>query len=320
MLAPPARALFTALIDYAGLYPPVTRDMQAAVSEYDKERSGSSGWMLGRFIIAASRIEELLQEINAYQRRTERALAPFALSVIVDAVDGSQPWLTGMKTSLDRLVAPLQTETIALQVLEVPLPRLASQRDTYDATIGQFVALASTLGMRSLPTYVELPRDERWHSGLPDAMTVLARYRCGAKVRCGGVSADAFPSPEELAAFIVAATNAKVPFKATAGLHHPLRGLDPAGTGFMMHGFLNVLVAALVARDGADAITVEAAIGEEDANAFRIDNETIAWRDQHFDIASIEAMRSDGFVAYGSCSISEPVEDLTAIGMLSAQG
>src|SRR5581483_7426711 len=80
MLAPPARALFTALIDYAGLYPPVTRDMQAAVSEYDKERSGSSGWMLGRFIIAASRIEELLQEINAYQRRTERALAPFALS------------------------------------------------------------------------------------------------------------------------------------------------------------------------------------------------------------------------------------------------
>jgi hypothetical protein len=148
-------------------------------------------------------------------------------------------------------------------------------------------------------------------------MTVLARYHCGAKIRCGGITADAFPSPEELAAFIVAATEAAVPFKATAGLHHPVRALDPAGTGFMMHGFLNVLLATLVARDGADAITVEAVIGEEDAAVFRVDEETIRWRDRFFDIASIEAMRREGFVAYGSCSIAEPVEDLTAMGVLT---
>jgi hypothetical protein len=125
-----------------------------------------------------------------------------------------------------------------------------------------------------------------------------------AKVRCGG---EAFPSVEALAHFVAGCHAAGKPFKATAGLHHPLR--TPA-----QHGFLNLLAAAVFAHLGEAEIT--ALLAEEDPSAFTLDDEAFTARGQRAAAEQIAATRRELFIAYGSCSFSEPVEDLQALGML----
>jgi hypothetical protein len=123
----------------------------------------------------------------------------------------------------------------------------------------------------------------------------------GAKIRCGG---EVVPSVEEVAAFIAACHDAGVPFKATAGLHHPIRRGD-------RHGFLNLLAAAVFA-DG----DVEAIVAEEDPAAFVLDDDGLEVHGHRAGAAEIAAARAERFVAFGSCSFDEPVQDLVALGVL----
>jgi len=123
----------------------------------------------------------------------------------------------------------------------------------------------------------------------------------GAKIRCGGTT---LPSVEEVAAFVAACRDAGVPFKATAGLHHPIRSGD-------RHGFLNLLAAAVFA-DG----DLEAIVGEEDPAAFTVDGDGFGVHGRRAGAERIAAARRELFVAYGSCSFDEPAEDLIALGWL----
>ena len=76
-----------------------------------------------------------------------------------------------------------------------------------------------------------------------------------AKFRTGGLAAELFPTPVELAAVICACRDRQLPFKLTAGLHHAVRHNDPE-TGFTHHGFVNILAATLAAVDGAEVVDV----------------------------------------------------------------
>jgi hypothetical protein len=137
--------------------------------------------------------------------------------------------------------------------------------------------------------------------GLRGAVAAVREARAGAKIRCGGTT---LPSVSEVAAFVAACRDAGVPFKATAGLHHPIRSGD-------RHGFLNLLAAAVFADGDLDKI-----IGEEDPAAFTLDESTFGVHDHRADAEAIAEARAELFVAYGSCSFDEPVEDLKALGLL----
>ncbi len=137
--------------------------------------------------------------------------------------------------------------------------------------------------------------------GLRGAVAAVREARAGAKIRCGGTT---LPSVEEVAAFVAACREAGVPFKATAGLHHPIRSGD-------RHGFLNLLAAAVFA-DG----DLEAILAEEDPAAFRLDDDGFGVHDHSAGAETIAAARAELFVAYGSCSFDEPVDGLTALGLL----
>ncbi|MBV9276619.1 MAG: hypothetical protein JOZ97_00125 [Candidatus Eremiobacteraeota bacterium] len=118
-----------------------------------------------------------------------------------------------------------------------------------------------------------------------------------------------------MAAFLLRAQEYGVPFKATAGLHHPIRGIDPS-SGLLMHGFLNLLAAAIAARQGADRAELEALLDERDSNAFRITAEEFVWHSGRAGAAEVAEMRAAGFHSYGSCSFSEPIDDLISLGVL----
>lgn len=142
----------------------------------------------------------------------------------------------------------------------------------------------------------------------------LKRRGLRAKIRTGGVTEDAFPSPEAVAAFIRACRAAGVAFKATAGLHHPLRCVKPltyepnAAVG-TMHGFLNVFLAAALPDDA------EAVLRETDANSFAFDDDGVTWRGRRVTNDELRAMRELA-ISFGSCSFEEPIQDLKALGWL----
>ncbi len=302
------QAAFRAFIDYAGVFPPATLAMEPAVDEYLVARDGPHAWMLGRFIAPASRLDELVTVL----RRKDPA-EPIAVSAIVDSASDPRRWFG---TAQERLAAVALIRStvpqLTIEALETRLPVLTTKRDSYDASIGQFAAMAGQAGLRDVPIYVELPYDERWHEALPAAMGALARARLGAKLRCGGPEPQSIPSVADVAAFVATATSEGVPYKATAGLHHPVRHLREDGAA--AHGFLNLLAAAALAPD-LDRSMLEQVLAEEAPEAFEFDERGFAWRDVRVDVAAIARAR-ERLVGYGSCSFNEPIDDLVALRLL----
>jgi hypothetical protein len=284
-LRPSVRAAFGKLIDYAGLFPPAQLTLAQAADEYRAARAGPHAWMLGRFIIP---VQLLAEHSEAFD-------GPY--SVIADG-------------DLERLtqVGALRQRGAKIEALEIPLRNDISTDDAVDA-IEKLRSSLIALEPNDLPVFVEISRSGGW--------STLRRAAFGAKLRCGGVSAEAFPSVDRVADFIAGAHTSGVPFKATAGLHHPVRHRDPA-TGFMMHGFLNILAAAALAgRVQTD--TLKFVIAEEDPSAFGFEDDSFVWRDQRVSVDELHDVRQRGFVAYGSCSFAEPIEDLQALGILNSQ-
>ena len=159
------------------------------------------------------------------------------------------------------------------------------------------------------PVYCEVP--------LPE-LDEVRRGGCFAKVRTGGVKPEAIPAVEDVAAFIRACAGRRLAFKATAGLHHPVRAeyaLTYAADAprAVMHGFLNVFLAAAFAWHGRRDI--EPVLAETDAAAFRFDDRA-HWRDWSLDAAQVREARAQFAHAFGSCSFEEPVRDLEALGLL----
>jgi hypothetical protein len=143
----------------------------------------------------------------------------------------------------------------------------------------------------------------------------LARRALRAKIRTGGLTVDAFPAIRNVAEFLHACKAKGVAFKATAGLHHPLRCVKPltyepnAPTG-MMHGFLNVFLAAAM-LDHAEEI-----LEETDARAFAFDDAGASWRGHRVSTAELATMRREFATSFGSCSFEEPIGDLRSLGWL----
>jgi hypothetical protein len=144
--------------------------------------------------------------------------------------------------------------------------------------------------------FVELPLDDELERNLEQ----LKSRGAFAKVRCGG---ERTPSPDEVARFVRACAVAEIPFKASAGLHRPVRGDE-------QHGFLNLLAAVLFPQEA------EVALADDDHVAFALDGDRFAWAGFHAGAAEIAHMRRTRFRGFGSCSVTEPAEGLRELGLL----
>lgn len=178
-------------------------------------------------------------------------------------------------------------------------------------------ARAATLETKSVikakhPVYCEIALDKL------DQLDEIKAAGNFAKIRTGSVKADAIPSPKDVAAFISACAERRLPFKATAGLHHPIRAeyaltYEANAPRAVMHGFLNVLMAAAFAWRGEK--NIEAIIAETDASAFTFDGGA-KWRDLTLSVEQIKDARANFMHSIGSCSFDEPVHELQGLGLL----
>ena len=292
-----ASSLLDSLIDYAGLFPPAQLGMDAAVARYAAHRRSAEAWMLARFIAPATRLAEFW----------------VAAAEHVSGLAPAGPWRLAALLGADVAADAARVAAFNAAHLERALV------DTVELKAGtpEEIEHASGAVPRDLTTYVELPPA----ADLAPLLRALRARGARAKIRTGGVVPEAIPPTADLAGFLIACAAARVPFKATAGLHHAVRGMRPLtdeaeaprGT---MHGFLNVFAAATLAWAGADAAQVEAVLREECADAFRWRGDGLAVGDRLLEAEKLAGARAEFATSFGSCSFDEPVADLRAMGAL----
>ena len=282
------RALLESLVDYAGLFPPAGLDMPTAVRNYASYHSGPQAWMLGRFVVPVARLDEFEQAWQAQGSPSGRRLS----GLIADR-DAELPRVESFNAK--------HGETLQVDVVEMKAASVAEIEEVPGVT-----------------AYIELPTA----SDPTQLVSALKHENQRAKIRTGGLKADAFPSVSSVARFLRACAGAHVPFKATAGLHHPVRCVKPftyeadseQGT---MHGFLNVFLAAEMARRGYATMLVEQILAEDNPRAFRFSADSVQWRDAQFSADDLIDLRTNFAIAFGSCSFEEPIADLRALRLLS---
>ena len=167
---------------------------------------------------------------------------------------------------------------------------------------------------RSFTAYFEIPTK----GDVSPMVKSLARAGSRAKIRTGGVTPEAFPPAEEIIDFITTCRRERVPFKATAGLHHPIRGnyrltYEPHSPTGKMYGFLNVFLAATLVYAGETEETALEVLEEEDPLGFSFSDDAIVWRDKRVDAEQIQASRANFTISFGSCSFREPVDELESL-------
>lgn len=314
-------AFMEKLIDFAGLFPPAGLEMQAAVDRYAHHRRLAEAWMLHRFIVPAEGLGAFTAAAGPHLGPTDR----WSLSVLVGARDDAAVALARTDAQGDA-VAGLEAATgerAIVDALETPVPLAEAGAGCGDFLARLLEALADAgLGGREL--FVELPAGGDDRAVLAAIAAAAARFggedgpfsRVGAKVRCGGLVAEAFPEPERLAGVIARAGDLGLCLKFTAGLHHPVRRRS-ADPDVMMHGFLNVFGAGILAREaGLSGARLAACLAETEPAAFAFTEDAFAWRDLAVDAEAIARARGRWLAGFGSCSFLEPRDDLAALGLL----
>ena len=279
-----AEALLNRIVDYAGLFPPAALDMETAVRNYQKYLGGDGAWMLGNFLVPAAR----LTEFEAAFRNVccDEQEAPWTLSIVC----------SGTSADDARAIAEFQEGAAFIGGLEAK----AADARAAEATVGGLPS--------SRARYVEFPPERA-----PEVLPVLAKRGARAKIRMGGVTPESIPSVEAVAQFLLACAESRVAWKATAGLHHALRGvreIAPGGLRVAMHGFVNLFLAGALAYFGAGEAAVMKTLSEEEAGAWQADGDVVHWHDNTLIADQIEQVRSRFAIGFGSCSFAEPVDDL----------
>jgi hypothetical protein len=292
--------LLSRLIDYAGLFPPAGLDMPSAVTNYDSYLRSEYSWMLGRFIVPVARLSDFDEALGRLPVADSK---PWGLSVLMGAdpvADVARVVEFNARTSGSGNGRSAVVESVELKA-ESPAD----------------VARMAGIIPRELAAYFEIPLAGR------ERECIAAVAQCGrrAKIRTGGETADKCPDSARVVEFVRLCALAGVPFKATAGLHHPIRSVhrltyQPESPSGLMHGFLNLLLAAGFVKAGMETRLAMELLEEQSAAAMRFNSEGVEWREHRLRWPEVAEARQDFSISFGSCSFTEPVDDLRSLGLL----
>jgi hypothetical protein len=83
-----------------------------------------------------------------------------------------------------------------------------------------------------------------------------------------------------------------------------------------MHGFINVFLTAAFLMAGMPADLAVQLLQEQSERAFRFDSSEITWREHRLTRDQIAATRRGFAISFGSCSFTEPIDDLKSLSLL----
>ena len=296
MLKQPLHALLAELVDYAGLFPPAALEMAQVVANYALYRADPHAWVLARLIVPVGRLAEFE-----------------AASQLVHPGNDAVPWRISALAG-----ANLAADLASIAAFNARQAGRTAYVDTIElkaSTVQDIRALKRALP-DGLTAYVELPVGDDPRPLIDE----LAAHGLRGKVRAGGVLPELFPPPADLIRFLAACVAAKLPFKATAGLHHPIRApyrltYAPDSPRAVMYGYLNVFLAAAFLHAGMAEGEAQKVLEETSPAAFQFGDAEVAWRGSTLTTAQLAEARQIAN-AFGSCSFREPVDDLKALGLI----
>lgn len=213
-----------------------------------------------------------------------------------------------------------QTGRAVIDVFEVRLPEAGGAAVAVEKAWQRLTGGGST----PITPYFEVSLLGDWRPRLPAAAAAVrdtdrstgGTSRVGLKIRCGGLDAAAVPEPMAVAAAIATCRATGVPLKATQGLHHPFRHHD-SQLDTMVHGFLNLYAASVLAHVHDLPVTrLIEIVAEVEPEAFAIETNHLVWRDLEASSEEVAAARDGLLTTFGSCSFSEPRDDLYQLNIL----
>ena len=290
------RALLSEIVDYAGLFPPAMLSMPEAVINYATYKNSNYKWMLGRFVLPVSRLDEFLESAGEFISRD------------------SQAWKLSVLASEDIYATVRQIENFN----HANRPRVVI--DSLEVKADSVLDIERITGVLpdGIQTFFEIPIGAE----LSELVVNLALRNQSAKIRTGGTTPEAFPPASMIVRFVRTCLAANVPFKATAGLHHPIRCYKPltyesdAPEG-MMNGFINLFLTTGFARAGFKRSILEEILEDEFDESFEFDEKGVLWRQEHFlSTMQLGFLREKNIISFGSCSFEEPITDLQEINLL----
>jgi hypothetical protein len=297
------RALLAQSIDYAGMFPPCSLALESALQNQVQYVRSADSWMLGAFVLPIEQFDAARQLLSHFD-----PLHPLRVAALGPKTGNADAFLEAVEKA-DRVIRWLSSnvDLVSMSHLEMFLP--------HDVDLASLEEARSLVG--DLPVFWETPPERAQRT-----IVLLAEYNSdaelatfGYKLRTGGVTADAFPASAQIADALVTPATHQLPIKFTAGLHHPIRQFrDEVKT--KMHGFLNVLGAAVLAAEHRwDANQTSMMLEDENADSFSFTDDFFAWREWKIDIKRLQYRRRF-VVSFGSCSFDEPREDLRALNLL----
>jgi hypothetical protein len=269
--------------------------MRSAVNAYAKYQDGDESDLLGRFVLPASRLDEFAADAEALLSRDGE---PWQLSAIATGN------ISGTRTLIEHFNAAHAGRAVC---------------DTVELTVTSHddVRSAAAEFPEEMSVYLEVPvvADPGY------LISEIAETAASAKIRTGGIVETAIPSPDQVLRFISTCVEQGVPFKATAGLHHAIRGMYPLtyeanAPRAMMFGYLNIFFASAFSAAGSSEGAVLGALEETDASAFKVDETGVWWQDHVVVHEQLTVVRQAVATSFGSCSFVEPVAEARNLNLI----
>jgi hypothetical protein len=298
------RTLLARSIDYAGMFPPCSLGLDQALGNQAEYVRSPDAWMLGTFVLSTGEFDATRQILAQFD-----AQHPLRVAALGPKTAGADAFLEGLEEA-DAAILSLSrhnVDLVSISHLEMFLP--------HDVDVAALKDAKSILG--DLPVFWEAPPDKA-----EQTIALLAEFNSdadvatfGYKLRTGGVTADAFPTSMQIARALVTPATHQLPIKFTAGLHHPLRQ-HREEVQTKMHGFLNVLGAAVLAAEHQwNANQTAIMLEDESVDSFSFTDDFFSWREWRIDTKRLQYRRRF-VVSFGSCSFDEPRDDLRALKLL----
>ena len=305
MFAASLGALLTHSIDYAGMFPPCSLALEPALQNQAQYVHDPDAWMLNTFVLPVEKFDAAVENLSLFDREH-----PLRISALGMRAANRDEFLAALEIATEKIrsFSAEHVDLVSIGQLEMPLPQ--------DVDLGLLAKMRSILKSLELQVFWET----RINSA-EEAIALVAEHNSqtgaaefGYKLRTGGVTADAFPTSQEIARALVAAARQRVPIKFTAGLHHPIRQFrDEVKT--KMHGFLNVLGAAVLAAEYQwDEQQTSEMLEDENGDSFSFHGDFFTWREWKITTDQIKTRRKL-VTSFGSCSFDEPREDLRALNL-----
>jgi hypothetical protein len=265
---------WAAIVDDAAIFPPGDAPLHEATAAYGARTTAEGADLVGTFVL----------------RDTDLPLVRGVAMPLSVVVTGGAGQLGGPVELSRRLGVHIAGLEIALR-----------DADDLAGNARRVVAALDQLAM-DVPVFVELPNAEPT-AGWLSAADVVADAELRLKFRTGGLTPDAHPSAQTLAAWIDAALDRETPFKCTAGLHHAVR--HTSAEGFEQHGFINVLLTTRLLFDGGSVDEAVELLEQRDGPGLAARWDADLGRARRW------------FTSFGSCSVADPWADLLELGLVS---